>query len=137
MFFTDRGGSSSLRMVTADPTSNGTALTAGLNSPEDAFATATDVYVANEGSNNIIRVPRGGGASSIFLTVTVPVAFAIEGADLFVASQVTGTIYRRSVAGGNLDAVAAAQAQPAGLLVTRSAVYWANLGGGTIMRLAR
>ena len=137
VFFTDRGGSASLRMVTADPTSNGTALTTGLNSPEDAFATATDVYVANEGSNDIIRVPRGGGASSIFLTVTDPVAFAIEGADLFIVSQVTGTIYRRGVAGGNLDAVATAQAQPAGLLVTPTAVYWATLGGGTIMRLAR
>ena len=97
----------------------------------------TDVYVANEGSNDIIRVPRGGGASSTFLGVTGPVAFAIDGADLFVVSQVTGTIYRRGVAGGNLDAVATAQAQPAGLLVTPTAVYWATLGGGTIMRLAR
>lgn len=134
VYFTDRGPNA-LRVVGSD---GGVAsIASGFANPEDAFATATEVYVANENANAVVKVPLDGTPSSLFFPVTDPVSVAIEGTDMFVVSQNAGTIYRRPVAGGGLEAVATGQNSPAGLLVTKSVIIWANIDGNTIMRLAR
>ena len=133
VYFTDRG-TNTLRAIDA---SGSTAFASGLNNPEDAFATKSDVFVANENGNSIVRVPLDGSPASTFLAVADPVSVVIDGAEGFVTSQSAGTIYRFTTMGGTLEAVAKNQSQPVGLCITPNAIYWANVGSHVIMRLAR
>ena len=133
VYFTDRGPQA-LRRVGPD---GGTTIAAGLSAPEDVSADDTTFYIANEGANAIVKVPRAGGSATDPLVITDPVAVAVDGQEMWVVSQAPGIIYRRPLAGGALDAVATGQRGPAGILLTPSAAYWACIEDRRIVRLAR
>ena len=136
VYFTDRG-TNTLRVIEADGGTSNVAI--GLSGPEDAFATATDVFIADEHSGKVLRVARTARSAipTVVARVADPVAVAVDGPDMWVVAQASGIIYRLPV-NGTTPAVAVASApQAVGLTLTPTAIYWAGFADGRIMRLAR
>jgi sugar lactone lactonase YvrE len=135
VYYTDRGPQALLQATNGGA---GTSVTAGLTNVEDCFVAGTDVYLANENKNEVIRVPLGNPSARVTkLSVADPVAVSVDAKEIWVVSQSPGIIYKRALAGGALESVATGQAFPTGLHLTPTAAYWANSDDGTIMRLAR
>jgi hypothetical protein len=136
LYYTDRG-LSALRLI--EPSGAVSDVAVGLVNPEDAFATATDVFIADENANRVVRVPRTARSAvpTLVVSVTDPVAVAVDGPSMWVVSQTPGIIYTVPVAGGPLEIVASAQGGPVGITLTPTAIYWTTVLDGRIVRLAR
>lgn len=135
-FFTDRGQNQRLLEVLAD--GGALPLAGGFLSVEDAVVLGGQIFVASEGQSSVFTVPKGGGNAVLFAQVDDVVAVAVDEKDAWLVSQSPGKILRRSTTGNTaLETMASGQTQPAGITLTPQAVYWANYGTGSIMKLAR
>ena len=86
-----------------------TAFSAGnaLNSPRHMVFHAGDLYVANQGGNNVLKIDSQGGQAVHLTGITSPIGLTTDGADFYVSGTVAGTgqgIYPFTVGGGALRA---------------------------------
>lgn len=136
VYFTERAPESigKLRVVESD--GGATVLLSNLSFPEDLFAAPTRLLIANEGGGNIIELADGKKDTTVFDEVTDPVSVVADATDIWIVSQNTNTIRRRSLAGGLITIVATLPATPTGLAQDAVSLYWAQ-DDGTVSRLAK
>ncbi len=65
------------------------------------------------------------------------VDLALDTNNIYYTRDVDGTVWSCPLTGGTPNRLASSQASPFGVAVDSTAVYWTNLGDGTIMKLAK
>lgn len=81
-----------------------------LSEPRHMVFDGTDLYVANYGGNNILKIDSTGTQSVRMTGISHPFGVATDGEDLFVTGTVSGTglgIYPFTINGGSLRALIA------------------------------
>ena len=117
----------------------------GLNYPADVAVSVDKIYSAS--GSGILVAPlafgtpvtnvsptsrfKDGGGDLIHTGVTV------EGSTIWFTIGSLGTVATVPTSGGAARVLATNQADPEGIAVSANAIYWANQGDGTIMKLAR
>jgi len=136
IYVADRGPEAVLRI---ESDGGGTKIGEGVfDFVEDLQIVGETIYLASEGTNQIVSFPRTGGNATIFDTLEDVVAVAVDGNEMWAVSQRPGRIVRRPLAqGGVFEVMAQNQSGPAGIVMTPKAVFWANVNNGEVMMLAR
>ncbi|MBF4571774.1 hypothetical protein ITJ64_04530 [Herbiconiux sp. VKM Ac-1786] len=97
-----------------------------------------DVFVADQATDTIVRIPGGGGAEQVVVTGTGgPVGFTVTAAgDFYVADTRNSRVLRFGADGSGPTTVGAGFVSPVGVAVTASGdVYVADSGTGEAVRI--
>jgi hypothetical protein len=116
-----------------------------LNYPADVAVTSGLIF-ASSGSG-ILVAPIDSGVPVSILSPTnrfqdgggdlIHTGVTVDGTTAFFTIGSLGIVASIPVAGGTARVLATNQNDPEGIAVSSTAIYWANAGDGTIMRLAR
>jgi hypothetical protein len=115
------------------------------NYPADVFVVGATMYFAS--GSGILSSSSADGTSQTILSPTsrfkdgggdlIHTSLAVEGTTIFFTIDSLNLVASVPTSGGVATVLASGQDTPEGITATPTAVYWANSGGGTIMRLAR
>jgi hypothetical protein len=93
------------------------------------------------GNGTLMKTPAGGGASVPLVVLQGqnqgPVYLAIDATNLYWTEQFTERVNAAPLAGGAPVTLAAGQNTPYGVAVNATAVFWVNIGDGTILKVAK
>lgn len=105
-------------------------------SPEAILFDGTDIWVANQFSDNLMKLSaRDGSNLGTFPTGTRPVALAYDGENIWVANKFSDNVMKFRARDGNLlDTIQVGKA-PEGLAFDGSNIWVANGGDGTVTKL--
>jgi hypothetical protein len=127
-------------MAMSLPDGGATVVTAGgLDFPEGLTHDVSKIYVAAPGGQ-VFAVGFAGSPKTQLVTGLAtewPAGVAEDGDTLYVTLRNANEVVSMPKDGGALTTLATAQSTPVGIAIDARAIYWANSGNGTIMRLAR
>jgi hypothetical protein len=116
-----------------------------LNYPSDVAVAGGKMFAASGGG--ILVGPIDGGMPVKVVSPTsrfkdgggdlIHTGLAVDGDTVFFTIGSLGIVASVPVSGGSAHVLATDQKDPEGIAVTADAIYWANQGSGTIMKLAR
>jgi sugar lactone lactonase YvrE len=119
----------------------GVAVTGGACFGEDIAHDATHLFVASPcAGDGILRFELDGTGSMLLAPGNDKEWFAglaLDGDTLYVTRREANRVEKMKKTGGPLEVIAVGQQRPLGIAVDDRAIYWANSGAGTIMRLAK
>jgi len=105
-----------------------------------AEGVATDsgiVYWCDNGGTISAFDPQNMTTTAFITSEAAPAGLCIYGAVAYWTNQGTGELRSRAIAGGAIQTIVSGLQLPTGVAVDDQAIYWAELTGGVIRRLAR
>ena len=112
---------------------------ATVDSPGGVAVDATSVYWTSlHAGGSVMKIPVGGGAPTTLASGpdNYPNAVVVDAANVYWTNSFTGkSVAKVPVAGGAVTVLAAGQANPGGLAVDDTSVYWVNRDDGTVMKV--
>ncbi|MBI1945806.1 MAG: hypothetical protein HYS27_08925 [Deltaproteobacteria bacterium] len=104
-------------------------LASGLDSPCGLALVGSELYVADEGSDRIVRVPVAGGEVTEVAVLHGPSYLAAAGDDLVVSQRAAGSVSR--VRGGEVTELAGGQVSPGRVRTDGDDVFFIVEGAGS------
>jgi hypothetical protein len=103
--------------------------------PHSIAVDATSIYTTNGGSR-VMKMPLGGGASTMLAASQQPTAIAVDATNVYWTeagspSGGLGNVMKLPLGGGTPTALATGQDSPGAIAIDATSVYWTNRVNGT------